>query len=119
MSDKVVGFLGILVVLGGLGLSIIMYLARGGEGALGSLEFELAVGGCMLIVLAGGILGWSSQKHVTGKVAALLASALLGFYVAQRVPDYAGVIPKAAPATAQSTDAAGTDDAGEPFNGVT
>ena len=109
MSDKVVGFLGILAVIGGLALSVAIYLVRGGLEATGSLEFELAIGGCMLIVLAGGILGWTSQKRVPGRVAAIMAAAVLGLYTAQRVPTHEGVRPAAVPAAAPSVDAASAD----------
>lgn len=83
MNNKFVGASGLVLVLLGLITIVCVFALQDGIQNLDWIDAEAAALGSMVICVVGCILGWVSFRTSTGKVAAVLGTLLLAFYVVQ------------------------------------
>ena len=82
MNNKFVGASGLVLVLLGLIAIVCVFALQGVDW----IDAEAAALGAMVLCVVGCVLGWVSFRTSTGKVAAVLGTLLLAFYVVQVLP---------------------------------
>ena len=83
MKSNVIGITGMVLVLLGLIATACIYAFLPGIDKLDWLDAEAAAGGSMVICLLGCVLGWIAFKTSAGRVAAIVGTLLIAFYVFQ------------------------------------
>jgi len=81
MNNRLVGASGFVLVLLGLIAMVCVFVFQDGIQTLNWIDAEAAARGSMILCFVGAVLGWVSFKTSTGKVAGILGSLIVAFYV--------------------------------------
>ena len=83
MKSNAVGIAGVVLVLLGLAATVCVFAFQDQIRKLDWIDREAAALGSMAICLVGCVLGWVTFRNPAGRVAAILGTLLVAFYVFQ------------------------------------